>query len=212
MKLSLITTIASVCLMASCSGNSKAGSGNKDAADSAMHTAATTEPSAEKPSADEEFVTPDLALADVKGHVKCVYFTNEANEHQNIFEFNDEGRIEHHDYYEFNRLKRDDKGQITGWGYDEYSIEWKDGKPVKFVTRESDGGTSTATYEYNDSGRLVKTTTINDFPGDDGPSTTVTQYTYDNSDIDGHGNWTKRTAGMQSPKSTWTEQRVIIYK
>lgn len=127
-----------------------------------------------------------------------------------VFTFDSEGKVVSHDSYDFNRLKRDENGQIVSWGYDEYAVEWKNGKPYKFTIRESDGGISAETYEYNSKGQLVKQTTLYDYPGDE-PSTDVVEYSYSDKEIDEHGNWLNRTARRDNPASSWKEHRVIVY-
>lgn len=191
--------------LTSCGGNGRSSQEDTVTVDSVTNAQNETE------FISDEFSTPDLAFADVRGHVARVYFTNDENENQNIFKFDSEGKIESHDYYDFKRLKRDDKGQIVEWGYEEYFVEWEDGRPLKFTIRESDGGESTASYEYNSKGQLIKTTTLYDFPGDE-PSTEIVEYSYSDTYIDKHGNWISRNAKKLNPESSWKEHRVIEYQ
>lgn len=209
MKLPFLT-LGLICL-ASCAGKPTTAPATQEADSETIALQATETESV--PPAAPELVTPDLTLADVKGPVATVYITDADGNRYDTYQFDAEGNIVKHAFTsdDFKRVKRDDQGQITGWGYDEYTVEWKDGKPVKFGTRESDGGTSTSTYEYNAEGQRVKSTTLNDFPGDE-PFTVILEYSYSPTDVDEHGNWTKRTVKSSDPATTFTEKRVITYQ
>lgn len=190
----LLATIALT--FSACGGNSGTSSSDNINADTTATEQITT---------PEAFTTPDLAFYDVTGHVKSINYPNT----ETTVEFDADGKVLRHTYYDLTRLTRDNDGRMIKWGYDEYEIVWDGNRPASFTTRESDGTTITETFSYDDNGRVLKSVTEYDSP-DINTKMNYT-YTYNENDFDDHGNWISRSVTNSDANQTDTETRKIIY-
>lgn len=180
----------------SCSGNS-----SNQASDSAAPDKADLSATEETVQSDL-LVTSDLAYAELKGKVKSVQNENSDDK----IEFDENGTIKSG----LPRLKRDEDGRVSSWGYDEYFVTWENGLPKTFTIRESDGGESCTTYIYDTDRRLVKASIACEYPGSD-PFTEERTYTYTSDSFDSCGNWVKRNVVSNQPGVSFEETRHIEY-
>lgn len=180
----------------SCSGNSSNQVNDTTATDkSAM-------PATEETVQSALLVTSDLTYAELNGKVKSVL-----NKNSDVkIEFDENGTIKSG----LPRLKRDEEGRVSSWGYDEYFVTWENGLPKTFTIRESDGGESCTTYIYDNDRRLVKASIACEYPGSD-PFTEERTYTYTSDSFDSCGNWVKRSVVSNQPGVSFEETRHIEY-
>lgn len=154
---------------------------------------ATTPPVEEVP-----FVTPDLAIADVKGHVKSV------KTEDGIFKFTKDGILTDcpsgvSSEFEMN-ISRDDDGFITEicygtLGCDQYEFD-KNNTRLSKITYEYMDCSETITFIYNDQGVVikedVKVVSYGNNVMEDEPETTYKSHIISIVEMDTHGNWVKR--------------------
>lgn len=164
----------------------------------------------------------DLPLHNLYGPVKSCHL-DYGNGGYTDYTFDLEGRWQTLDGKEMSSLcsvrNRDDKNRLIKTIMEEYQMEITtkytynaDGLLEKEASTQTDGD-SNITYVYDAKGRVIKQTLVSDYvemgAEERVKNTTVTTYTYQDADMDSHGNWTKRIA--QSENEKLTETRKITY-
>lgn len=205
MKKTRLTLLCiSAVLLAGCS-NAKGGGAadsQQDAYSAAADSTAVTE---EEVTKEEVFITPDLTLYELKGHVKSL----STGDGVTLARFNEAGEITHcMGTDKISNVKRDADGRLVSFLGDEWmTITWKDGLPVK-VEGQMNEWDNTNTYKYDEAGRVIENTLLAQWAGED-DETTVFTITYPSDAFDENGNWIKRI--RKSKSGTETEIRRIIY-
>lgn len=192
-------------ICSSCSGNSE----NKNGS-SSDSTSIKSEQVQSDNTVMELFITPDLAFAEVKGHVKKITETFN-NQEYILYEFDDNGffksgsRLEH-----VNNITRDAENHIIGGDNGYYQVTWKDGKVKQTVINESDGTLLTDTFSYDETGNLVKKECSSEGP--DGDYSYTLTYSYGPDSFDEQGNWVSREVkSTDKDNPNYQETRKIYY-
>lgn len=201
MKFKLFFFITTVTMLASCT--SKTSSNDTDC-EAKADTVTITEVKEVQASHLNLLETPDLTYFQVKGNVRSI----KTKGVEDMVTFDKEGQLKASG--EFSRLKRDPKGYISSWGYDEYFVTWENSKPKTYKIRESDGGESITTYYYNEKGQLSKAEQHSEYPGED-VWNEIRNYSYNPKSFDSHGNWVKRTVTSNQHPNSYIEERTITY-
>lgn len=192
-------------ICSSCSGNSE---NKKESSSDSLSTESEDVKSDE--TITEIFITPDLAFAEVKGHVKKITETFENQEYV-LYEFDDNGfyragsRLEH-----VRNLSRDAENHIIGGDNGYYQVTWEDGKVKQTVINESDGTLLTDTFYYDDNGNLIMRECSSDGP--DGDYSYTLRYSYGSDSFDNQGNWVSREVkSTDKDNPNYKEKRKIYY-
>lgn len=158
----------------------------------------------------EEFTSPDLIYAEVKGSVVKIAEIFENQEYV-LYEFDDKGvykrgsRLEH-----VQNLERDGDGRIVGGDNGYYKVIWEDDKVKRTIINESDGTLLTELNHYNEDGNLTRKTLTSEGP--DGDNTWTLDFTYSSDSFDEHGNWIKRNVhSSDKDVKDYQEIRKIYY-
>lgn len=188
---------------------------------------------------DENFVTPDLKLFNLKGHVKEVLMSFHADSEEDIrgddtylspltLNFDGDGILQKYDAMILSgqgedhfAVKRDDQGRIMKLTPNPRNENWPEGGVITFkynsqgypvnISRVSDEGFPNMMAEFNKEG-LPYHVSMQGYGS--------IEYNYKYTEFDAHGNWTKREVkffmpaeydGDEDVNTTFNEIRTITY-
>lgn len=153
------------------------------------------------------------------GNVKtCKWKNAEANGETVTYAFDEQGNLKSINGRKED-ISRNKQGLIESYslgenGLTNFSFTYDaDSRVKKSSMSDADSGTDNYTYKYNAKGFVSSRYCKGEIMemGADEPITYEENVTYDYTNVDEQGNWTKRTCHGATGRDPWTETRTIIY-
>lgn len=182
-------------------------SGNKATSDDANNNNAeeiTTEV------VQSEFITPDLSLCDVKGHVKEI---SDINGDILIAKFDQDGNLLNYGNRDrISNVQRDEENRLIEFlGSEWMKIEW-DGNVPASIQNTYNELTYSDTYTRDANGNIIKITYRYQDMIEDIDNTEIRTIEYGSDSFDQQGNWIKRTITYPNGDKDVQERKITYFE